>query len=192
MKAPIRTTTPMKKAHGQPGLPRLHDVAGLDDDRQHDHEGHEEVVRHARPVRHRRDVVASLLLGEPVGQVRVEHVAERQRDGECRQDPAEDDRRRGSLMTNSIRPDSTSTLSRTFVPSPKKAFQSPGTHSFGLYSLFRCHRFSSILLPLDGPRRALRGMAHWRLRASVVPSAQADAPATAGLRERREEARPSR
>ena len=75
---------------GEPGLPGLHDVAGLAEDRQHDHEGHEEVVRHGRSVRHRRDVVAALLPRELIRQVRIEQVAERQRDRQGRQDPAED------------------------------------------------------------------------------------------------------
>src|SRR3546814_1362963 len=34
----------------------------------------------------------------------------------------------GSLRTNRNRPVSTSTLTRIFVPKPKKAFQSPGVH----------------------------------------------------------------
>ena len=75
---------------GEPGLPGLHDVAGPAEDRQHDHERHEEVVRHGRSVRHRRDVVAAFLPRELIRQVGVEQVAERQRDRQGRQDPAED------------------------------------------------------------------------------------------------------
>src|SRR3954465_13796779 len=49
----------------------------------------------------------------------------------------------GSLMTKSTRPDRTRTFNRTFVPSPKNAFQSPGTHSRGLNSLRCCCMSSS-------------------------------------------------
>ena len=52
-------------------LPRLDGVLGLEEDRQHDHERDEEVVRDAGPVRHRRDVRAPFLLDQLPGEVGV-------------------------------------------------------------------------------------------------------------------------
>ena len=47
---------------GQASHPGLERGPTAQDDRQHDHEGDEEVVWNARPVRHRRDVLATRLL----------------------------------------------------------------------------------------------------------------------------------
>ena len=64
-KAPIRTMMPMMNAHARPGLPGAPSFPGRRADRQHDHEDDDEHVRHARPVGHRRDVVAALAFREP-------------------------------------------------------------------------------------------------------------------------------
>ncbi|WP_344937217.1 hypothetical protein [Actinoplanes nipponensis] len=72
------------------GRPRLDRVLGAQVDRQHDDEDDDEHVRHAGAVRHRGDVGAVLLHGEPAGQVRVVHVAQHQGDAQRRQDDPED------------------------------------------------------------------------------------------------------
>ncbi len=63
-------------------------------DRQHDQEDDDKHVRHARPIRHRRYIVAPVVLGEPPSEVGVVQIAERQCDAESRKDPAIDDIRR--------------------------------------------------------------------------------------------------
>src|SRR5690349_6606588 len=58
----------------------------------------------------------------------------------------------GSLMTNRTRLDRTRTFNRTFVPSPKNAFQSPGTHSRGRSALaLDCCCISSSTPPAFTP-----------------------------------------
>jgi hypothetical protein len=77
------------EAPREPADPRDHRVLCLEVDREHHQEDDDEHVRHARPVRHRGDVAAAFLLAELPREVRVEEVAERQRDAERRQDAAE-------------------------------------------------------------------------------------------------------
>ena len=48
-------------------------------------------MRHARPIRHCRDVCAPFILGEAPGEIGVIEIAQWQRDAEGRQDPAIDD-----------------------------------------------------------------------------------------------------
>ena len=90
-KTPASTMTPMMKAQASPACQASTRVLRLQVHRQHDHEHDDEHVRHARAVRHRRDVGAALPLRELVGEVRVVEVADRQRDAERRQDAAEHD-----------------------------------------------------------------------------------------------------
>ena len=95
-KAPIRTMTPMMKHHASPACHARTGILGLEVHRQHDQEHDDEHVRHAGAVRHRGDVAAAFLLAELPREIRVEEVAERQRDAERRQDAAEH-RVRGQL-----------------------------------------------------------------------------------------------
>ena len=88
-KAPSSTMTPMMKHQASPAMPGEHRVLGLQVHRQHDQEHDDEHVRHAGAVRHRRDVAAAFGLAELPREVRIEQVAERQRDAERRQDAAE-------------------------------------------------------------------------------------------------------
>ena len=94
--APMQHDDADDEAPREPGVPRDDRVLGLEVHRQHDQEHDDEHVRHARAVRHRGDVAAALLLAELPREVRVEQVAERQRDAERRQDAAEH-RVRGQL-----------------------------------------------------------------------------------------------
>src|SRR5450432_435442 len=59
----------------------------------------------------------------------------------------------GILSTNLSSVESTSKLTRMLVPNPKKAFQSPGVHSFGLLSVV-------IALPLRQDGHTVRVRAH--------------------------------
>ena len=127
MKAPMSTMTPMMNAQASPACQAAIGPVGVRR-RQHDQEHHDEHVRHARAIRHRRHVIAALTLREPEGEVGVVQVPERQRDAERRQDPAEHDVVSGSSTTNSTSEVSTITLRMTLVNSPKNAFQSPETH----------------------------------------------------------------
>ena len=76
----------------QAGLPALDRIAGLQRDRQHDHEGDDEHVRHADARRQRADVVAAGLLRQPVGEPGVVHGREAHHQAERRQDAAEHER----------------------------------------------------------------------------------------------------
>src|SRR6202012_5328742 len=59
----------------------------------------------------------------------------------------------GILSTNLSSVESTNRLTRMLVPNPKKAFQSPGVHSFGLLSVV-------IALPLRQDGHTARVSAH--------------------------------
>ena len=73
----------------QAGGPALDGIAGLDRDRQHDHEGDDEHVRHADARRQRADIVAAGLLRQPIGEKRVIEGGEAHHQAERRQDAAE-------------------------------------------------------------------------------------------------------
>ena len=77
------------EAPGEAGVPRDDRVLRLQVRRQHDQEHDDEHVRHARAVRHRGHVAAALFLRELIREIRVEQVAERQRDAQRGQDAAE-------------------------------------------------------------------------------------------------------
>ena len=66
-------------------------IAGLQRDRQHDHKGDDEHVRHADARRQRADIVASGLLGEPIGQPRIVERGQTEHQPGGGQDASEDD-----------------------------------------------------------------------------------------------------
>ena len=88
------TSAPQQHDHaddegpGEPGLPGLDRVTRAQLHRQHHHEDDDEHVRHRRAVGQRGHVRPALAPGQPAGQDRVPDVAQRQRDGQGRQDPA--------------------------------------------------------------------------------------------------------
>ena len=77
---------------GEPSLPCLHRIFGLEQDRQHDDEGDDEHVRHADARGQRADVGAAGLLGEAIGEPGVIDRAEKQHQSEGGQDAAEHQR----------------------------------------------------------------------------------------------------
>ncbi|MET3250444.1 hypothetical protein ABIA29_000688 [Bradyrhizobium japonicum] len=71
------------------GRPALERIAGLDRDRQHDHEGDDEHVRHADARGQRADIGAAGPLREAVGEVGVIECRQAHHQPECGQDAAE-------------------------------------------------------------------------------------------------------
>jgi hypothetical protein len=67
----------------------IHGIAGLDRDRQHDHEGDDEHMRHGDARRQRADVGATGLLRQFVGEEGVIEGGETHHQAERRQDAAE-------------------------------------------------------------------------------------------------------
>jgi hypothetical protein len=73
----------------QASRPALDRIAGLDSDRQHDHEGDDEHVRHADAGRKRTDVGAAGPLREAIGEPGIVEGGEAHHQPERRQDAAE-------------------------------------------------------------------------------------------------------
>ena len=86
----MSTMTPMMNAQASPSCQAMDRILGLQIDGKHDDEDDDEHVRHAGAVRHRRHVAAVLGLGQPVGEIGVVEIADRQSDAERRQNSAED------------------------------------------------------------------------------------------------------
>ena len=74
----------------EPGLPGLHRIPRLREDRQHHDERDHEHVRNADAGRQRAHIVAAGLLREPIAQPRVVQRAQAQHRARCGQDAAED------------------------------------------------------------------------------------------------------
>ena len=77
---------------GEAGAPRLDRIAALEQDRQHDHEHHDEHVRHADPRGQRANVAAAGFLSQLAGEPGVIDRAEEQHQAGRGQDAPEDDR----------------------------------------------------------------------------------------------------
>ncbi len=80
---------PDDEGPGQAGGPRPQRITGGQVDRQHDHEDHDEHVRHAGPVRHRGHVGPSLASGEAASEQGVVDIPDDQGDAQRRQHRAE-------------------------------------------------------------------------------------------------------
>ena len=167
MKPPIISTKLWMNTQVKPGLPALDRIAGLERDRQHDHERDDEHVRHADARGQRAHVTASGALRQPVGEPGVVQRATGTASGRspagCGRTPAH----RASSARNCSSPVSVSRLTRMLVPKPKNAFQSPGTHSFGLM-LFMSMAPASLCAASDG-RRLAPGRARIREESETQP-----------------------
>ena len=82
----------LKEHPDQAGFPALDRIIGGQRDRQHDHEGHDEHVRHADARRQRANIATPGLLRQAVGQKGVVEGRQAQHEAERRQDAAEHDR----------------------------------------------------------------------------------------------------
>jgi hypothetical protein len=82
----------LKEHPYQAGFPAFDRIVGLKGDRQHDHESHDEHVRHAHTRGQRAHVAATGLERQAVGQKCVVHGREAHHQTERRQDAAEDER----------------------------------------------------------------------------------------------------
>ncbi len=89
MKPPIIRIKLWKNTQTRPADQPFERIAGLDRDRQHDHEGDDEHVRHADARGQRADVVAAGLLRQPIGEIRVVEGREAHHQPERGQDAAE-------------------------------------------------------------------------------------------------------
>jgi hypothetical protein len=87
-------------------------------------------VRDARPVRHRRYVIAAFVFGEPPSEVGVLQIAQRQCDAESGKDPAVDNIRRqvDDMQTKSGQHND---VQNDIGEQTENPFQSPGTHQRG-------------------------------------------------------------
>ena len=92
MKPPIIRMKLWKNTQTRPAAQPLIGIAGLERDRQHDHEGDDEHVRHADARRQRADVGAAGLLRQPIGEPGVVERREAHHQAERRQDAAEHER----------------------------------------------------------------------------------------------------
>jgi len=82
----------LKEDPDQACFPALDRIIGLERDRQHDHEGNDEHVRHAHARGQRADIAAAALERQPIREEGVVHRREAHHQPERGQDAAEDER----------------------------------------------------------------------------------------------------